>query len=147
MPEKVNPVDLENAEGQVEVSNALLTLLAYRLQVTRLQRDLSDSVIRRMLGQALAHSLIASSRLGASLASMKVDRHRMADDLAQPPEVYAEREQVLMRKGGDERGYEKVKAAVERGRFSPEPSDYLGEAVALAAECPSVVRNLLKASS
>ncbi len=147
MPQKVNPVDLENAEGQVEVSNSLLLLLAYRLQLTRLQRDLSDSVVRRMLGQALAHSVVACLRLKASLLSMKVDRHEMAEDLARHPEVYAEREQILMRMRGDERGYEKVKAAVEEGRFSAEPSTYLGKSVALATRCPSVVRNLLKASS
>jgi adenylosuccinate lyase len=59
MPQKVNPVDLENAEGQVEISNSLLLLLAYKPEVTRLQRDLSDSPVRRMVGQALAHSLVA----------------------------------------------------------------------------------------
>jgi adenylosuccinate lyase len=150
MPQKVNPVDLENAEGQVEVSNSLLTLLAYRLQLTRLQRDLSDSVIRRMLGQALGHSLVASSRLRAALAALKVDRGAMASDLGQHPEVYAEMEQISLRLKGDERGYEKVKSDFDRGKFraSPRPpGTYLGYAVSLARECPRVVASMLKASS
>jgi adenylosuccinate lyase len=147
MPQKVNPVDLENAEGQVEVSNSLLLLLAYRLQLTRLQRDLSDSVIRRMLGQALAHSLIATQRLRASLLSMRVDAEEMSRDLRRHPEVFAEREQVSLRLKGEAHGYEKVKKAIEEGHFSPKVGPYLGDAVALAEECPSVVGRLLGASS
>jgi adenylosuccinate lyase len=150
MPQKVNPVDLENAEGQVEVSNSLLTLLAYRLQITRMQRDLSDSVIRRMLGQSLGHSLVATGRLMVSLAAMDVDRPTMARDLRKHPEVYAESLQISMRLKGDEGGYEKVKEVLERG--SPvsklkSRGPYLGRAKSLAAECPAVVRRLLGASS
>ena len=150
MPQKVNPVDLENSEGQVEVSNSLLLLLAYRLQLTRMQRDLSDSVIRRMLGQALAHSLVATSRLRSALTSMKVEKKEMADDLRRHPEVYAEWEQLSLRVRGDERGYEKVKAAIEKGSFTTgvrRPGTYLGEAEALAERCPNVVRRFLGSSS
>ncbi len=148
MPQKVNPVDIENAEGQVEVSNSLLTLLAYRLQLTRMQRDLSDSVVRRMTGQALAHSLVACGRLADSLAAMNVERKEMSRDLERHPEVYAEREQVLRRLSGAEKGYEEVKAAVERGKFAPRAAGpYLGEAVTLARDCPTAVRRLLKPSS
>jgi adenylosuccinate lyase len=148
MPQKVNPVDLENAEGQAEVSNSLLTFLAYRLQITRLQRDLSDSVIRRMLGQGLAHSLIAASRVRASISMMRVERRALLDDLKSHPEVYAEREQIVMRMKGDERGYEKVRSAIERDRFKASRGDsYLGHSVSLARACPSVVRSLLKSSS
>ena len=146
MPQKVNPVDLENAEGQVEVSNSLLMLLAYRLEVTRLQRDLSDSVVRRMLGQALAHSFLATSRLRASLLSMKIERAAMARDLKAHPEVYAEREQISLRLRGDERGYEKIKADIERGNFSPARKGvdpYVGMAPTLARRCPAAVRRLL----
>jgi adenylosuccinate lyase len=147
MPQKVNPVDLENAEGQVEISNSLLTLLAYRLQITRMQRDLSDSVLRRMTGQALSHSLIASLRLMSSLLSMRVDRKAMARDLDSHPEIYAEREQVLMRLKGDPKGYEKVKAAVDRGSFPKTATGrgpYLGEAPELARESAAAVKRLLR---
>ena len=146
MPQKVNPVDVENAEGQAEISNALLALPAYRLQITRMQRDLSDSAIRRTIGQGLAHSLVAVKRLGSSLASMEVERGRMWSDLKEHPEVYAEREQILRRLKGDERGYERVMREVERGRLpgKVEPGGYLGSAVELAKRCPSVVRALLR---
>lgn len=150
MPQKVNPVDLENAEGQAEVSNSLLTVLAYRLEVTRMQRDLSDSVMRRMVGQALAHSFVANLRVRGSLATMRVERATMASDLERHPEVYAEREQILSRLKGDPRGYEKVKASIERGTFrgpGASAGSYLGEAASLARGCPGVVGRLLRASS
>lgn len=147
MPQKVNPVDVENAEGQAEISNSLLQLLAYRLQMTRMQRDLSDSVIRRMVGQALGHSLVACSRLISSLDSISVERAVMRRDLSDHPEVYAEAEQVSMRLKGDDRGYEKVKSLFEKGRFSPTlkgAGAYLGAAPQMALECPKVVSGLLR---
>lgn len=145
MPQKENPVDVENAEGQADISNSLLVMIAYRLQQTRLQRDLSDSVVRRMVGQGLAHSLVACNRLSASLGLMKVERGRMEDDLAAHPEILAERGQILRRLAGDPRGYEKVRASVGKGDFKPEsdPHDYLGRAVALARGAPAVVSRSL----
>jgi len=153
MPQKVNPVDLENAEGQAEVSNSLLTPIAYKLQTTRMQRDLSDSVVRRMTGQALAHSLIAAKRLVHSLATMSVDRRSMARDLERHPEVKAEAVQVMLRLKGDKKGYQKVAKAVERGELSRLNSytnkvrAYEGLSPSLARACPKEVRKLLASSS
>ena len=153
MPQKVNPVDLENAEGQTEISNSMLTLLAYRLQTTRLQRDLSDSVLRRMVGQALAHSLIACRRLVASVHSMAVERSVMADDLSAHPEVLAEAAQVSLRLKGDERGYERVRSALSRGDvasvsgYLQHADEYVGLAPRLALDCPRVVLRLLGSRS
>jgi len=150
MPQKVNPVDLENAEGQAEISNAILSLLAYRLQLTRMQRDLSDSVLRRMVGQGLAHSFVARGRVMASLSSMHVDREAMKSDLTGHPEVFSEAKQISMRLSGDEKGYEKVKESLEKGRFSRQvrvPKGYLGMAPELARDCPSVVSALLRPRS
>lgn len=150
MPQKVNPVDIENAEGQAEISNSMLQLLAYRLQMTRMQRDLSDSAIRRMVGQALGHSLVACSRLASSLGSMAVNRSIMSRDLSNHPEVYAEAEQIAMRLRGDERGYEKVKTMFEKGAFTPSLKGrgaYLGAAPLMAAECPRVVSDLLRSKA
>ncbi|MDE1857786.1 MAG: adenylosuccinate lyase [Thaumarchaeota archaeon] len=145
MPQKENPVDLENAEGQADISNSLLVMMAYRLQQTRLQRDLSDSVVRRMLGQALAHSLVACNRLAGSLAAIRVERRAMEEDLSRHPEVLAEREQILRRLAGDARGYEKVQGSLAAGKFVPgsEPAAYLGRSVELARDCRRVVRDLL----
>jgi adenylosuccinate lyase len=149
MPQKVNPVDLENAEGQAEVSSALLTLIAYKPETTRLQRDLSDSVVKRMTGQALAHSLIAAKRMVQSLNAMSVDRIVMARDLADHPEVMSEAVQVSMRLSGDRRGYQKVKKAVDRGDFESLSNyvagagTYLGIAISLARACPDRVKTRL----
>ncbi len=151
MPQKVNPVDLENAEGQAEVSNSLLTLVAYKLQSTRLQRDLSDSVVRRMAGQALAHSLVACKRLVHSLHGMSVDREAMAKDLDSHPEALAEAVQILMRLKGDEKGYQKVKRSIERGDLerlrglAEMAGSYEGLAPSLATNCSREVQLLLRA--
>ncbi|MDG6912269.1 MAG: adenylosuccinate lyase [Nitrososphaerota archaeon] len=145
MPQKENPVDLENAEGQADTSTSLLMMAAYRLQHTRLQRDLSDSVVRRMVGQGLAHSLVACKRLARSLSSMKVERSFMRDDLKAHPEILAERAQIVKRLAGDVEGYEKVRASVGRGSFSPgsDPVAYLGDSVDLARRCRETVDGLL----
>ncbi|MGC8635419.1 MAG: lyase family protein [Thermoprotei archaeon] len=108
MPHKVNPVDLEDAEGQCDISNSLLSLLAYRLVSTRLQRDLSDSPIRRMMGQALAHSYIACGRVIRALEYMKVNSELMLSEVRAHPEVLSEAVQVSLRASGDPLGYEEV---------------------------------------
>jgi len=150
MPQKVNPVDLENGEGQAEVSNSLLTLIAYKLQTTRLQRDLSDSVVRRMTGQALAHSLVASKRLVSSLEELTVERETMSADLRRHPEVFAEAAQILARLRGDEKGYEKVMGSLKRGDISllvdlpSATGGYLGLAPSLARDSQKTVLRLLR---
>jgi adenylosuccinate lyase len=150
MPQKVNPVDLENAEGQAEVSIALLGLIAYKPETTRMQRDLSDSVVKRMTGQALAHSLIAAKRLVLSLGAMSVDRREMTRDLHDHPEVMAEAVQLSLRLKGDSHGYQKVKKAIESGDFATlgsytaKAGAYLGDAPSLARSCPGTVRSLLR---
>ena len=153
MPQKVNPVDLENAEGQAEVSNALLVLIAYKPETTRLQRDLSDSVVKRMTGQALAHSLIAAKRLRFSLGALSIDREEMERDLHNHPEVMAEAVQLILRLKGDKRGYQRVKRSIESGNFAAlsgyaaKAGAYLGDAPSLAKACPRRVRALLSVSS
>ncbi|MEM3685426.1 MAG: lyase family protein, partial [Conexivisphaerales archaeon] len=145
MPQKVNPVDIENAEGNAEISNSLLVLLAYRLQITRLQRDLSDSAIKRTIGQAFAHSIIACKRILSSLDSMQVDGHRMKEELLSHPEVKAEAAQISLRLKGDQLGYEKVLESIEKGdkQAIKVHDDYLGFSVELAKGCQEEVKKLL----
>lgn len=148
MPQKENPVDIENAEGQIEISNSLLMMIAYRLQLNRLQRDLSDSVIRRMLGQALAHSIIACKRVLRSLDHMEIRRDKMSSDLNSHLEVYAEAAQLMLRLRGDERGYEEIREAIERGETSifqdviRDVGPYIGLASELAKKCKDEVSRL-----
>ncbi|MCS7145376.1 MAG: lyase family protein [Nitrososphaerota archaeon] len=100
MPQKSNPVELENAEGNLEMAANMLSFLASRLLVSRLQRDLSDSTIRRNYGVALAHLLIGAKNLAAFLDRMEVDSEEARRDLERHPEVVAEAVQIRARLRG-----------------------------------------------
>jgi adenylosuccinate lyase len=110
MPHKVNPIDFENAEGNLGVANALLAHFAEKLPVSRWQRDLSDSTVLRNLGVAAGHSLIAYQSLLAGLDKLEPDAARMAADLDSSWEVLAEAIQTVMRRYGRGDAYEQLKS-------------------------------------
>ncbi len=111
MPHKVNPIDFENAEGNLGVANALLAHLAEKLPVSRWQRDLSDSTVLRNLGSVAGHCLIALAAASKGLGKLKVNRERIAADLDNNWEVLGEAVQTVMRRHGMEQPYERLKAA------------------------------------
>jgi adenylosuccinate lyase len=115
MPHKVNPIDFENAEGNLGLANALLAHLAAKLPVSRWQRDLTDSTVLRAIGSAYAHSIIAGSSLIRGLAKLEVDSARVNADLDISWEVLAEPIQTVMRRYGLENPYEQLKA-LTRGK-------------------------------
>jgi adenylosuccinate lyase len=115
MPHKVNPIDFENAEGNLGLSNAMLEHLARKLPISRLQRDLSDSTALRNLGPALAYSLLAYQRAQRGLDKLAVNHARLAADLAAHPEVLAEAIQTILRRVGFPEPYEALKG-LTRGR-------------------------------
>jgi len=115
MPHKVNPIDFENAEGNLGIANALLGHLAAKLPVSRWQRDLSDSTVLRNLGVAIAHVVIACESCLKGLGKLEVNSQRMAADLDSSWEVLGEALQTVMRRYGIEKPYEKLKA-LTRGR-------------------------------
>jgi adenylosuccinate lyase len=115
MPHKVNPIDFENAEGNLGVANALLGHLTEKLPVSRWQRDLTDSTALRNLGGALAHSLVAWLACLKGLGKLEPDAGRIAADLDEAWEVLAEAVQTLMRARGITDAYEQLKA-LTRGR-------------------------------
>jgi adenylosuccinate lyase len=115
MPHKVNPIDFENAEGNLGIANALLGHLGAKLAVSRWQRDLSDSTALRNLGVGFAHSLIAMGSVQRGLGKLDADGARMAADLDQNWEVLAEAVQTVMRRYGVPEPYEKLKE-LTRGR-------------------------------
>jgi len=115
MPHKVNPIDFENAEGNLGIANALLYHLAEKLPVSRWQRDLSDSTALRNLGVALGHSLLAYNSLLSGLQKLDADPDVMATDLNGCWEVLAEAVQTVMRRHGHADAYEQLKA-MTRGR-------------------------------
>ena len=115
MPHKVNPIDFENAEGNIGIANAVLEHLASKLPVSRLQRDLSDSTAQRNLGVGLAHSLVAYDSCLKGTAKLALDEAALARDLAGAWELLAEPIQTVMRRHGIENSYERLKA-LTRGR-------------------------------
>ena len=115
MPHKVNPIDFENAEGNVGIANAILEHLAAKLPVSRLQRDLSDSTAQRNLGVGLAHSLIAYDSCLKGLGKLALDEAALARDLDGRWELLAEPIQTVMRRYGIENAYEQLKD-LTRGR-------------------------------
>ena len=115
MPHKVNPIDFENAEGNLGVANALLTHLAEKLPVSRWQRDLTDSTVLRTIGTAAGHGMIAYSSLLKGLSKLQVNTQQLADDLDHSWEVLAEPIQTIMRVHGIENPYEQLKT-LTRGK-------------------------------
>ena len=115
MPHKVNPIDFENAEGNVGVANALLAHLADKLAVSRWQRDLSDSTALRNLGAAFGHCLLAYDSACRGLGKLSIASARVAADLAGAWEVLAEPVQTVLRASGAAEPYERLKA-LTRGR-------------------------------
>lgn len=115
MPHKVNPIDFENAEGNLGVANALLEHFSRKLPISRLQRDLSDSTVERVFGTALAHTIIGYSSLVKGFGKISVNEVAMLESLRSHPEVIAEALQTALRKEGVAVPYEKLKE-LTRGR-------------------------------
>lgn len=110
MPHKVNPIDFENAEGNLGIANALLDHLAAKLPVSRWQRDLTDSTVLRTLGVGLAHSLVAYQSCLKGIGKLEVNQTALESDLDDNWEVLAEPIQTVMRRYGIEQPYEQLKA-------------------------------------
>ncbi len=115
MPHKVNPIDFENAEGNLGMANAIVNHLAEKLPISRWQRDLSDSTVLRNLGVGIAHSLIAYQSCLKGIGKLECDPGRLEEDLKRSWEVLAEPMQTVMRRYGVETPYEKLKE-LTRGR-------------------------------
>ena len=109
MPHKVNPIDFENAEGNLGLANAMLGHFAEKLPVSRWQRDLSDSTVLRSLGSAFAHSLIAYEAALKGMGKLELGESRLAEDLDANWEVLAEPIQTVMRRYGLPQPYEQLK--------------------------------------
>jgi adenylosuccinate lyase len=110
MPHKVNPIDFENAEGNLGLANAILRFLAEKLPVSRWQRDLTDSTVLRNVGVGASHSLIAWRSIERGLERVEVDEARLREDLDANWELLAEPIQTVMRRHGLENAYEQLKA-------------------------------------
>ncbi|RVU83909.1 adenylosuccinate lyase [Leucothrix sargassi] len=115
MPHKVNPIDFENAEGNLGIANALMTHLAQKLPMSRLQRDLTDSTVLRALGLGMGHGMIAYNSALKGIGKLELNTESTANELDANWEVLGEAIQTVMRRYGIEKPYEKLKA-LTRGR-------------------------------
>jgi adenylosuccinate lyase len=115
MPHKVNPIDFENAEGNLGLANALLGHFADKLPLSRMQRDLTDSTVLRNVGVAIGHCVLSYASLSAGLGKIELDAVRVAADLDRAWEVLGEAVQTVMRAHGLANGYDRLKTFT-RGR-------------------------------
>ncbi|MET0050948.1 MAG: adenylosuccinate lyase [Candidatus Thiodiazotropha sp.] len=140
MPHKVNPIDFENAEGNLGIANALLDHLANKLPISRWQRDLTDSTVLRNLGVGFAHSSIALQSLLRGLSKLEANPDAMLADLDANWEVLAEPIQTVMRRYGIEKPYEKLKELTRGQRITPEQLEAFVEGL----EIPDTAKETLK---
>ncbi|MFC6904928.1 adenylosuccinate lyase [Halalkalicoccus tibetensis] len=115
MPHKVNPIDFENSEGNLSKANSDLTFLADYVTTSRLQRDLSDSTVKRNIGAALSHCLIGYGKCETGLSKVTPNEAVMREELEENPEVIGEAVQTVLRREGHTDAYERVKE-LTRGR-------------------------------
>jgi adenylosuccinate lyase len=121
MPQKVNPIDFENAEGNLGIANALLTYYGEKLPISRLQRDLSDSTVRRTFGVAFGHSLLAWENIGRGMSRLAANEAKIKRELNEHWEVVSEGAQTILRAAGRSDAYESLKART-RGKVFDQDS-------------------------
>ncbi|MET3379037.1 MULTISPECIES: adenylosuccinate lyase [Variovorax] len=115
MPHKVNPIDFENAEGNLGLANAVLRHLSEKLPISRWQRDLTDSTVLRNIGVAFGYATLAYASLATGLGKLELNEEALAEDLDASWEVLAEPIQTVMRRFGVQGAYEQLKE-VTRGK-------------------------------
>jgi adenylosuccinate lyase len=141
MPHKINPIDFENAEGNLGMANAMLHFFSAKLPVSRWQRDLSDSTVLRNLGVAIAHSMIAYQAIIKGLSKLEIDTECLSEDLDKRWEILAEPIQTVMRRYRIEKSYEKLKELTRGSRVDQETLHAFIDKLDL----PEVEKNRLKA--
>lgn len=115
MPHKVNPIDFENAEGNLGMANAFFDHMSNKLPVSRLQRDLTDSTVLRNVGVPIGYTVVALQSLTKGLKKLQINREIIARDLEQNQAVIAEAIQVILKREGIADAYEQLKALTRTG--------------------------------
>ena len=161
MPQKINPIEFENSEGNLAMANGLFETFIREIPVSRLQRDLSDSTVRRNYGSAFGHCLIAYTSLIKGLAKLGVNQDNIKQDLNHNYAILTEAWQTLARKQGDDQAYEKAAKFAKNKIISKEnwgkatrkissklaqlkPEDYLGLSVEFTQKNIADIKKFLK---
>jgi len=134
MPHKVNPIDFENAEGNLGIANALFAHFAEKLPISRWQRDLTDSTVLRALGTAFGHTQVALESISRGLSKLNAAPERLAADLDASWEVLAEAVQTVMRRYGLPEPYEQLKALTRGQGITRDSMRAFIESLALPAD-------------
>ena len=142
MPHKVNPIDFENAEGNLGLANALFGFLAEKLPVSRWQRDLTDSTVLRNIGVGIAHTSIAIQSTLKGIAKLQLNVDAIEADLNANWEVLAEPIQTVMRRYGIEKPYEKLKELTRGQRITPEQMQAFIEKLEIPTEAKAALLEL-----
>ena len=146
MPHKVNPIDFENAEGNLGIANALLRHFSEKLPISRWQRDLTDSTVLRNMGVAFGHAVLAYSSLSNGLGKLEINREALHDDLDNAWEVLAEPIQTVMRRYGVPDAYEKLKEATRGKQVSAADLHRLIDTLAIPGEARTQLLALVPSS-
>jgi adenylosuccinate lyase len=143
MPHKVNPIDFENSEGNVGLANALYEHLAAKLPVSRLQRDLTDSTVLRVVGVPIAHSIIAFGATLKGLDKLLLNENQLAQDLEANWAVVAEAIQTVLRREGFEKPYEALKGLTRKNeRVTKESVHAFIEELPISAELKAELKRI-----
>ncbi|MBU0766289.1 adenylosuccinate lyase [Patescibacteria group bacterium] len=134
MPHKVNPIDFENAEGNLGLSNALFQHFAQKLPISRLQRDLTDSTVQRNIGVAFGYHTLAITSLMKGISKLDLNRSAIKLELEAHPEVRAEAIQTVLRKHGVEGAYEKLKKLTRGEQLTHDQIDIFIDGLDLPAK-------------
>jgi len=146
MPHKVNPIDFENAEGNLGLANAIFGHLAAKLPISRWQRDLTDSTVLRNLGVGVGHSVIAYSSFLRGMSKLEVNHAVLAADLESNWEVLAEPIQTVMRRYGVENPYEKLKEMTRGQRVDAAAMSAFVESLEIPAAAKAELQKLTPAN-
>jgi adenylosuccinate lyase len=142
MPHKVNPIDFENAESNFGSANAILSNLAAKLPISRLQRDLSDSSTQRTIGEAFGHTVVAHSSLKRGLGKVNPDEQRIAEDLDSQWAILTEAVQTVMRRYGVEGAYDIIKNAARGQELAEADYQNLVSGLDIPEEAKVTLQNL-----
>ncbi len=146
MPHKVNPIDFENAEGNLGIANALFGHLALKLPVSRWQRDLTDSTVLRNMGVGFAYTSIALGSALRGIGKLEANTERLSQDLNENWEVLAEPIQTVMRRYGIEKPYEKLKALTRGQRLNQRDMQTFIDTLELPEEVKASLKSMTPAS-
>jgi adenylosuccinate lyase len=142
MPHKVNPIDFENAEGNICIANALFEGLSAKLPVSRLQRDLSDSTVTRNIGVPLAHSIVALKSLQRGIHKLILNKEKLEDDLEKNWAIIAEAIQTILRREGYPEPYETLKTATRGKEITQEVMVNFIENLNISSEVTEELRGI-----